>query len=244
LLPSSAPSLHEAGFAWGFRPCAELAGDLLNVVQLDDRRVGLYVLDVVGHGVAAALLSVAVTRVLTPRPDGHSLLSRSDPNAAGLQLTAPSKVAEELNRLFPMTAPTEQFFTLLYGILDLDAMQFRYVSAGHPGPVRISAGGNVALDSKTAGLPIGIGELPYVEQVMQLERADRVYLYSDGLTEAMNEESQQFEATNLLGTISQSRSLPLKDSVSAVMDAAERWCGKRAPHDDITLVAFEVGGGR
>jgi sigma-B regulation protein RsbU (phosphoserine phosphatase) len=182
--------------------------------------------------------------VLTPRPDGQSLLSRSDPAAARPQLTPPGKVAEELNRLFPMTAPTEQFFTLLYGILDVDTLEFRYVSAGHPGPVRISAGSEPALDSKPTGLPIGVAELPYAEQVLQLKRDDRVYLYSDGLTEAMNENLQQFEVANLMGTIAESRSMPLKDSVTAVMQAAERWCGKRAPHDDITLVAFEVGGGR
>ena len=67
LLPTGSPSVTGAAFAWRYRPCTELAGDLLNILLLDDRHVGLYVLDVVGHGVAAALLAVMVHRVLARR---------------------------------------------------------------------------------------------------------------------------------------------------------------------------------
>ena len=72
----------------------------------------------------------------------------------------PAEVAAELTRLFPWNATTEQYFTLLYGILSLDTPQFRFVSAGHPGPVQLSKNGGATLH-KAAGLPIGIGEAAY-----------------------------------------------------------------------------------
>jgi phosphoserine phosphatase RsbU/P len=65
LLPAVLPNIPGTSFALSFKPCTELAGDLLNIFQIDDKHVSLYVLDVVGHGVAAALLAVMVNRALT-----------------------------------------------------------------------------------------------------------------------------------------------------------------------------------
>src|SRR5688500_20113653 len=73
-LPAAAPKIPGAEFAWCYRPCDELAGDGLNVVPLGGGRVGLYVLDVSGHGVAPALLSVALCRLLSPPSDPSSIL--------------------------------------------------------------------------------------------------------------------------------------------------------------------------
>ena len=100
-------------FAWVFKPCEELGGDILNVFMLDEQQVGLYLLDVSGHGVTAALLSVTLNRVLSPAPSPHSLLKQQG------RLMPPAEVAEQLNREFPMDPTTGQYFTLLYGILML-----------------------------------------------------------------------------------------------------------------------------
>ena len=91
LLPDLPPELPGARFAWQFKPCTELAGDLLNIVPLDDPRVVIYVLDVVGHGVAAALLAVMVNRVL-------GQLCQT-----GQRMATPVEVAEHLNRESPGT---------------------------------------------------------------------------------------------------------------------------------------------
>lgn len=239
LLPPTAPVENEVAFAWAYRPCDELAGDLLNIVRFDERRVGLYVLDVSGHGVAAALLSVAITQVLTPHPDGYSILSRRGWGAGQPTLTPPGRVAEELNKLFPFNPATEQFFTLLYGILNLDTREFHFVSAGHPGPVHVPKDGQPIIHEAN-GLPIGIGDGPYDEHVLRLQPGERIFLYSDGLPEAMNKDSKQFGAVNLLGAAAQGRALPLAESVSAMIQAAELWCGTAPAHDDITLLAFEL----
>src|SRR5205814_9681296 len=111
-------------FAWVSRPCEELAGDTLNVVRLDDDHVGLYLLDVSGHGVAAALLAVRAHQVLSPVRELSTALVR------GGGPVPPAEVAGHLDRLFPLTEDAGQFFTLAYGVLNRRTGRLRYVTAG------------------------------------------------------------------------------------------------------------------
>jgi sigma-B regulation protein RsbU (phosphoserine phosphatase) len=231
LLPAALPRLPGAVFAWQFRPCAELAGDLLNVAMLDDRRVGLYILDVVGHGVKAALLAVMANRALT------QLLAPRDPQRQGP--TPPAQVAAHLNSAFPWDDRTEQFFTLLYGILDLGSGEFRFISAGHPGPLHQtpSAGAWVLM---TSGSPIGLGEGAFEETSLTLKEGDRLYLFSDGLLDAMDANGRRFGDERLQQAIEQGRAAPLAESLAYLLRRVEEWCGEAAPHDDISILAVEI----
>ena len=175
MLPASLPVSTDATFAWLFRPCAEVAGDSLNIFQLDDDHVGLYVLDVVGHGAAAALLSVAVSRLLSPTPD--SFLLRPLEGAEGYRLLPPAEVAVQLGRRFPWDSTTEQFFTLLYGVLNLRTREFRFVCAGHPSPIHLPRdSAEPRMLTGPGALPIGLAEETYEEQVVALQPGDRLYV--------------------------------------------------------------------
>jgi sigma-B regulation protein RsbU (phosphoserine phosphatase) len=136
-LPREVPPVPGTDFAWIYRPCDELAGDGLNVIAIGDGKLGLYILDVSGHGVAAALLSVTLSRLLSPPSEPFSILRRDGGVRDRFDITAPAEVAARLNRLFPFDSSTEQFATMVYGILDVATGEFRYVSAGHPGPVHL-----------------------------------------------------------------------------------------------------------
>src|SRR5947209_3775517 len=105
-LPGAAPHVPGADFVWCYQPCDELAGDGLNIIALGGGKVGLYVLDVSGHGVASALLSVTLSRLLSPPSEQSSILIRDG------AVTPPAEVADRLNRLFPFDTATEQFATL------------------------------------------------------------------------------------------------------------------------------------
>jgi sigma-B regulation protein RsbU (phosphoserine phosphatase) len=98
LLPETLPRVPGVHLSWKFEPCAELAGDLLNVVRVDDRRVALYVFDVEHHGVKAALLAVMVTRVLAQL---LRYAGRRPDDATGPSPLRPAEVADYLERLFP-----------------------------------------------------------------------------------------------------------------------------------------------
>ena len=212
-LPREVPRVPGADFAWVYRPCDELAGDGLNVIPLGDGKVGLYVLDVSGHGVASALLSVTLSRLLSPPSEPSSILVRDGDVGDRSDITPPAEVAARLNRLFPFDPATEQFATLVYGVLDAATGEFRYVSAGHPGPVHLPAGADpVILESQ--GFPIGLADDAYEERSVRLGAGDRLYLYSDGVPEAMDPAGEPFGDARLLEAIGRGRSEPLQEGVA------------------------------
>ena len=238
-LPRGAPRVPGADFAWIYQPCDELAGDGLNIIPLGDGKIALYILDVSGHGVASALLSVALCRLLSPPSEPSSILFRDRDDRDRFDITSPAEVATRLNRLFPFDFATEQFATMVYGILDTPTGEFRYVSAGHPGPVHLPKGADpVILESQ--GFPIGLADDAYQERAVRLRAGDRLYLYSDGVSEAMGTDGKQFGDARLLEAIHQGRSEPLKDSLATLLGAIARWRGPARPEDDISILAVEV----
>jgi len=237
-LPRELPSISGLDFTWLYQPCDELAGDGLNVVALGEGKVGLYLLDVSGHGVASALLSVTMSRLLSPLSDPSSILIHSGGDGVRT-ITPPAKVADHLNRLFPFDPATEQFATLVYGVLDSATREFRYVSAGHPGPIHLRSGADpVILASQ--GSPIGLADDPYDERSVHLGAGDRLYLYSDGLPEAMNPANKPFGDARVLEVIGRGRAEPLGASVARLHEEIKRWHGSAPPHDDISILAVEV----
>jgi len=201
--------------------------------------VGLYVLDVSGHGVASALLSVTLSRLLSPPSDPSSILIRDGDVGDRFEITPPAEVAARLNRLFPFDSATEQFATMVYGILDAATGVFRYVSAGHPGPVHLPVGDDpVILESP--GSPIGLADDAYQERSVYLAAGDRLYLYSDGVPEAMDPAGRQFGDVRLLDAVFQARSESLQDGVAALAGKIARWQGSERPQDDISILGVEV----
>ena len=238
-LPRKVPRVPGADFGWIYRPCDELAGDGLSVIPLGDGKVGLYILDVSGHGVASALLSVTMSRLLSPPSEPSSILIRDGDVRDRSAITPPAEVAARLNRLFPFDSATEQFATMVYGILDVATGEFRYVSAGHPGPVHLPTGADPVL-LEGEGFPIGLADDAYSERSVRLGPGDRLYLYSDGVPEAMDPAGKPFGDARLLEAIGRGRSGPLQEGVATLLGDISRWHGSESPHDDISILAVEV----
>ena len=239
MLPASVPDRPQAKFAWMFKPCAELAGDALNVFALDENHIAMYVLDVVGHGVAASLLSIAVSRVLTP--ERNSFLVRLTNEPPGYRLLPPGEVAGQLNRRFPFDSATEQFFSLLYGMIDLRTLEWRFVCAGHPGPIHVGRDGAAPrVIAAHERLPIGIGDRAYPEHVMQLEFGDRLFIYTDGVSEAMSPTQEPFGTTRMLDSLARTHAQPLEESIASLWRDVEGWCATPARQDDASVVAVEI----
>lgn len=234
LLPP--PEVQMRGFrlAHAFRPCTDLAGDAVGIVPLPHGQVGLYLLDVSGHGVGAALLSFTLNHLLSPSLEGALLVEET---AAGPDIVAPSRVAERLNRQFPMDR-TRQYFTLVYGALEEASGRFRYVMAGHPLPVLLARGAPPA-PVNGSGLPIGmIEDARFEDETVTLRKGDRLYFYTDGVTEALNAAGQEFGYAGLVEEIGRHRDRPLREGLDLIADRVRDWSGGSL-RDDVSLLAVE-----
>ena len=235
LLPAAPPPCPQVRCAWIFRPCEQLAGDALNVFPLGSEHIGMYVLDVSGHGVPAALLAVAATRLLSDARDSDSIVLRS---AGGLPRPAdPAQVAQRLNRKFPWNPATGQFLTLFYAVLHVPTRRLEFVCAGHPGALRIRRDSAVTvLDG--GGMPIGVAD-SFEQETVQLEPGDRLYLYSDGITDVFDAKVELFGLERLRQAIVDSRSIPLAESLESAIRQADRWRNGAPAQDDISILGIE-----
>ena len=240
LLPSGTPDIPSVKLAWNYSPCDELAGDFLNFFPLDDRHLAAFVVDVSGHGVASSLLAVTVGRVMTPMVSKTSLLVKPADNEVGTQIVAPAEVAYELNNRFPMEDQGNLYFTMVYGVLDKQTQEFRFVSAGHPNVVHVPAGKKPKL-VETADMAIGwIEDTEFEEHSLQLEPGDRIYLYSDGVPEAMDHDLEEFGDDRMLESLTQTSKAPVKTSVETLFDAVHQWCVQKGAKDDVSILGIEI----
>jgi PAS domain S-box-containing protein len=240
LLPAGLPAIEGFRAAWRFLPCTSLAGDSLNVLPLDDRRVGLYVLDVSGHGVAAALLSATLSRLMSTVP-GQSCLFEPSPDApGGFVLAPPAMVLRLLNDRHPREMSFTQYFTILYGVLDVDKRELVYAAAGQPGPLLVPRVGEPALQ-KSTGHPIGLLPDPaHGERRVQLQAGHRLFFFSDGLAETFGPKEEEFGRDRLAGALADSRSEDLERSLDGLLDQLKAWSGGAPFADDVSILGVEL----
>ncbi len=242
-LPERPPSLGKLEFAWAYEACETLGGDMFNVFRLDESHVGIYVLDVSGHGTAAALLSVSLSRALVPHPQQGGILKQPRPAPPYYEILAPAEVAAELNRRFPLIDEAGRFCTLLYGILDVASHRFRYVSAGHPDPI-VVLGEHRLAQRGAGGPPIGVLQDAGWEEIeLQLAPGSRLLLYTDGASEAANERGERFGEERLLAAIAGARdgeAPGIAGTIARLRAQLAAFGGGRPPHDDVTLLGLEI----
>ncbi|MDY7012583.1 MAG: SpoIIE family protein phosphatase [Cyanobacteriota bacterium] len=157
-----------------FIPCSRLGGDSFDYFWLDDVHLAVYLLDVSGHGLRAALPSLSVINVL--RSQG---LVQTD-------YRRPGDVLRRLNDAFQMTQRNDKYFTIWYGVYNIKTRQLTYASGGHPPAVLLSSESPSAseLCLKTPGLPAGMfPDVDYSEEICQIAPASSLYIFSDGIYE-------------------------------------------------------------
>ncbi|MDV3001419.1 MAG: Regulator of RpoS [Chroococcopsis gigantea SAG 12.99] len=158
-----------------FLPSRQLGGDGFDYYWLDSSHLAIYLLDVAGHGLRAALPSLSVINLLRSRS-----LSQVD-------YYQPDQVLGALNQTFQITQRNDKYFTIWYGVYDVKTHELTYASAGHPPAIMISATTNGEIKEerlKTPGFPIGMFlESAYTNQVRQIPPLSHIYLFSDGIYE-------------------------------------------------------------
>ena len=244
LLPPAGPlTVCGVDLAWAYKPCDELGGDVLNAFPLADGRVGLYLLDVSGHGVPSSLLSVTLSRVLAPTPGFPSLVEEASADGR-LVATPPRQVVTALNRRFPTAENGGHHFTIFYAVLDPASGRLTYVSAGHPPAVVVTAAG-VASPLAGRGLIVGwFDDAEFDEHLddgsVDLRPGDRLFAYSDGVTETKDDASAMFGEDRLAALLGRLRCDDLPACLAAVTVDVEAFRRGTDVLDDVSLLALQM----
>jgi len=240
LLPKAAGTIAGITFDWIFRPCTFVAGDIFNFFRIDEQHLGFYHLDVAGHGIPSAMLSVTLSQVLSPTDGQHGLLKRQQPDAAGHTILPPSEVISTLNHRFQSQDDSLLYFTMIYGFIDTKAARVTLTQAGHPSPVYLPRGGKAVLLG-TGGFPVGmLPEVDYETLTLDFQPGDRLALYSDGVTECMNQAHELFGETRLMRYVEEAGALPLNEVMQNLERYLHAWKGDNAFEDDVSVLAFEA----
>jgi len=196
LLPN--PITGEISIQSSFLPSKQLGGDSFDYFWLDDNHLALYLLDVSGHGVGSALLSVSVLNLMRSR----SLRSRLN-TGDGTNFYSPSEVLTDLNQTFQMSIHNEMYFTMWYGVYNKQSHQLTYASSGHPPAILLSNEDIPKIKLlKTAGLPIGMmPDMNYSQQVCDIDTSSRLYLFSDGVYEIPQPDQSIWGLNSLIDTL-------------------------------------------
>ncbi len=227
LLPE-APAA-DAGYtlAWRYQPSAVLGGDVFTAIPLEDGRVVLYMLDVSGHGVPAALVSVSVAQSIRQW-------------VAERRQVSPAAVAEALDAEYPLER-FDKFFTVIILVYDPQTRELCYCNAGHPPGVLVrQRGGSITLE--TGGVPVGIGDGGgYEEARVTLEAGDLLFIYTDGLVELEDAAGEPLSSHRLEVALRDWRGSDVETVVHGVEQMA-RLHRARPPLDDLTFACLGVSG--
>ena len=161
---------------WIFQPSARLGGDAFGYTQLGPRTFAIYLFDVCGHGVGAAMHSVSVLNVLRQRA------------LPGTDFANPVEVLTSLNAMFQMDRHGDQYLTMWYGVYDIINRTMTYASAGHHPGYLVAPDRSAALPLRTSGLIIGaLPDVGFTSAVAPVPPGARLYLFSDGIFEVVSE---------------------------------------------------------
>jgi sigma-B regulation protein RsbU (phosphoserine phosphatase) len=217
-----------------------MSGDIFNFFALDDRHVGFYLLDVSGHGVPAAMCSVALSLVLMPDGSHRSPLTRYDPRSGSYEVVEPRHVISELNSRFQ--AKNDKYFTMTYGVLNAQTSILKLAQAGNPNPLLIERSGSVR-SLGSGGMPVGLWpEMDFDCIEVSLRSGDRLVLYSDGVSECASVDEEEFGDARVLEVLSGAARQPLDVMLKSLEEELETWHGSEDFADDVSMLALELTG--
>ena len=224
ILPTVFPSRDDYQIYASMEPARNVGGDFFDVVRLEGNRVGLAIADVSDKGVPAALFMMS---------------SRTWMKGAAISSPEPGTVLGEVNALLHEDNETQMFVTVLYAVYDPETGEFTYASGGHDAPLLVHPDGSSELLPLTGGIALGIvSDLAYGQNSVVLDHGDTLVLYTDGVTEAMNGEGEQFGIERLRKVFSNRAPKDANEAAHKIFEAVNTFADGAAQSDDITCLTL------
>ena len=226
LIPKEVPKTKKLDISSFFNPADEVGGDYFDYLDLGNDKVGIVMADVSGHGAAAALVMTMMKGIV------HAITS---------DFESPEKALAEFNSILNQIGPKEKFVTMIFLVFDLKQMKLLYSSAGHPPLVFYNS------KSKTCELveficpALGISSLSqYKQKQMTLSSGDLILIYTDGVTEAFNEEQEMFEETRLLKAVQEVAKQTSAKTIEHIKKKLKEFTKDASQSDDVAMIAIKA----
>ena len=225
LFPQEMPNLPGATVAGHCRPALGVGGDYYDVIQLEDGRLGLAVGDVSGKGISAALLMASLRASLR-----------------GVTLDSPRDFANlmhKVNKLVYEASASNRYATFFFAAFDPRTRRLECVNAGHNPPVLLRRGKVIRLEAD--GPVVGLLPFaPYTEQALTLEPGDLLILYTDGISEAMTQDDEEWGEERMIESASAVQHRAATDVLRTMFDDADKFTAGAPQHDDMTLLVLKL----
>jgi len=224
LLPGEITQVPGYQIAGSSRPAGAIGGDYFDVLKFGEGRVGLCIGDVIGKGIPAALLMSNLQATV---------------RAAGSESTLPQDLCARLNRVVAANTASGKFITFFYAVLDRASKRLAYTNAGHNPPMLVRRDGSCRR-LESGGPALGLFEEPgYEQSEVQLAGGDRLLLFTDGVTEAVNAADEEYGEDRLADLVRENRGQSAHELEIAIMDAVHRFSAGKIT-DDATLIVVAV----
>jgi len=226
LLPERAPTIEGLDIAADNLPAREVGGDFYDFIPVTKDRWGFVIADVSGKGMAAAIfmgLSRTIVRAST---------------TGSLRITT---ALEQANELICRDSTSGMFVTLFFAVLTPGENKLTYVNAGHNPPLLFRTDSGEMIKLKTKGIALGVKSGVRLEEAeVDLEKGNMLVLYTDGITEAVNEKGEAFGEERLMEIIRKNSRLTAKEMILKIQDDVMIFAGTQPQYDDITLLIMRV----
>ena len=203
-------------------PAREVGGDFYDFFFVSQNRIALVIADVSGKGIPAALF------MMRAKTGIRSLAEAGRP---------PAEILRRANEMLCDGNDAEMFVTVWVGILNLKTGEMKCANAGHEYPALRRAGGSYELVKDKHGLALAAMEdMRYTEYTLQLNPGDRFFVYTDGVPEAINRETEQYGTARMLKALDSAGDGPLKEALDAVQEDLSAFVGEEDQFDDLTML--------
>ena len=228
ILPTRFPE-NPAYQAYGsMEPARNVGGDFFDIIRLEDGRLGIAIADVSDKGVPAALFMMSSRTVL---------------RGAAIGTSNPGEVLFEMNNSLFENNEAAMFVTVFYAVFDPVNRQFTYANGGHNSPLIVNSDGQATMLPLTGGIALAMmPDIEYGYNSVTLAPGDTVVLYTDGVTEAIDESEEEFGVQRLQSVFSSAPPGDARQANGAVFDAVNDFVGETPQFDDITCVTFRYRG--